>query len=44
MSARIGEAEDGLENGIISGVNLLAKALGIENNMAVKEAVKLIVI
>jgi hypothetical protein len=44
MSARIGEAEDGLENGIISGVNLLAKTLGIQVNMAVKDAVKLIVI
>ena len=44
MSARIGEAEDGLENGIITGVNLLARALGIQINMAVKEAVELIVI
>jgi hypothetical protein len=44
MSARIGEAEDGLENGIISGVNLLAKTLGIQVNMAVKDAVKLIVL
>jgi hypothetical protein len=44
MSARIGEAEDGLENGIISGVNLLAKTLGIQVNMAVKDAVKLIAI
>jgi DNA-binding NarL/FixJ family response regulator len=40
----IGEAEDGLENGIISGVNLLAKTLGIQVNMAVKDAVKLIVL
>lgn len=41
MSARIGDAKDGFDNGIVSGVNALAKALGIELNMPVYEAVKL---
>ena len=41
MSARIGEAQDGYDNGLVSGINELAKALGIELNMPVDEAVKL---
>jgi len=41
MSARIGEAQDGYDNGLVSGLNELAKALGIELNMLVYEAVKL---
>ena len=41
MSARIGEAQDGYDNGLVSGLNELAKALGIELNMPVDEAVKL---
>jgi len=41
MSAKIGDAQDGYENGVVSGVNELAKALGIELNMLVYEAVKL---
>ena len=44
MSARIGEAKDGYDNGVVSGINELAKALGIELNMPVDEAVKLMLI
>jgi len=44
MSARIGEAQDGYDNGVVSGVNALAKALGIELNMPVDEAVKLMLL
>ena len=41
MSAKIGDAQDGYENGVVSGVNSLAQALGIELNMPVKLAVRL---
>lgn len=41
MSARIGDAQDGYEQGIVSGLNQLARDKGIELNMAVKESVKL---
>ena len=44
MSARIGEAQDGYDNGLVSGLNELAKALGIELNMPVDEAVKLMLL
>ena len=44
LSARIGEAQDGYDNGRVSGVNELAKALGIELNMPVDEVVKLILL
>ena len=42
--ARIGEAQDGYDNGLVSGINELAKALGIELNMPVDEAVKLMLL
>ena len=38
-SARIGEAKDGLEHGIVSAVNRQAMAIGIRANMPVAEAV-----
>ena len=38
LSARIGDAQDSYENGIVSGVNALAKARGIDVNMPVKLA------
>jgi hypothetical protein len=41
MSARIGDAQDGYEQGIVSGLNQLSRYKGIELNMAVKESVKL---
>lgn len=41
LSARIGDAQDGYENGIVSGINPLAKASGIELTMHVKKAVEL---
>ena len=41
MSARIGNAQDGYDNGLVSGVNALAKDRGVELNMSVNEAVKL---
>jgi len=44
ISARIGDAQDGHDNGIVSGVNALAKARGIELNMPVNQAVKLMLI
>jgi hypothetical protein len=44
LSARIGEAQDGYDNGRVSGVNELAKSLGIELNMPVDEVVKLILL
>jgi hypothetical protein len=39
MSARIGDAQDGYDHGIVSGVNQLARLKGIELNMTVKESV-----
>lgn len=41
MSARIGDAQDGYEKGIVSGLNQLARDKGIELKMTVKESVKL---
>jgi hypothetical protein len=41
MSARIGDANDGFENGIVSAHNPLANARGIVLNMLVKQAVAL---
>jgi hypothetical protein len=41
MSARIGDAKDGFENGIVSAHNPLANARGIVLNMLVKQAVAL---
>lgn len=41
LSARIGDAQDGYDNGLISGFNALAQDRGVELNMAVNEAVKL---
>ena len=41
MSAKIGDALDGYDNGIVSGLNPLAKALGIGISMPVKVAVNL---
>ena len=42
MSARIGDAKDAYENGVVSGVNKLSKALGIQLHMTVKESVNLL--
>ena len=39
MSARIGDAQDGYDHGVVSGVNQLARLKGIELNMMVKESV-----
>ena len=41
LSARIGDAQDGYDNGLVSGFNALAKARGIEMNMTVHQAAKL---
>lgn len=41
LSARIGDAQDGYENGLVSGMNALAKARGIEMHMTVHQAAKL---
>jgi hypothetical protein len=40
MSARIGDAQEGYDHGIVSGVNQLASEKGIELNMTVKESVR----
>jgi hypothetical protein len=40
MSARIGDAQDGYDYGVVSGVNQLARQKGIELNMTVKESVR----
>jgi hypothetical protein len=37
-SARIGEAQDGYSHGLVSGVNVLAAAFGIQAGMLVSEA------
>jgi hypothetical protein len=39
MSARIGDAQDGLDNGILTDMNDLAKQLGIKKDMQVIQAV-----
>lgn len=41
QSARIGDAQDGYDNGIVNAINLLAKAKGIELDMTVNVAVAL---
>ena len=38
MSARIGDAQDGLDHGILTDINDLAKQIGIQKNMQVSEA------
>ena len=40
LSARIGDAQDGYDHGIVSGVNQLAREKGIELNMTVKESLR----
>jgi hypothetical protein len=42
LSARIGDAQDGYDNGCVSGLNALAQSQGIELNMPVKQALKLL--
>lgn len=41
LSARIGDAQDGYNNGVVSGANSLAKAMGLNIGMRINEAVKL---
>ena len=41
LSARIGDAQDGYDNGVVSGANALAKAMGLNIGMRINEAVKL---
>ena len=41
LSARIGDAQDGYDNGVVSGMNSLAKAMGLNIGMRINEAVKL---
>ena len=40
MSARIGDAQDGLDNGILTDMNDLAKQIGIKKGMQVSEATR----
>ena len=40
MSARIGDAQDGLDNGILTDMNDLAKQIGIKKDMQVSEATR----
>ena len=42
LSARIGDAQDGYDNGRVSGLNALASSKGIEMAMSVKQALKLL--
>jgi hypothetical protein len=39
MSARIGDAQDGLDHGILTDMNDLAKQVGIKKDMQVLQAV-----
>ena len=39
ISARIGDAQDGLDNGMVSDTNALAKQAGIQIDMAVLQAI-----
>lgn len=39
-SARIGEAQDGLDNGVVNGLNALAMAHGLQLGMRISEAVR----
>jgi hypothetical protein len=41
-SARIGEAQDGLDNGVVNGLNALALAQGLQLGMHVFDAVRLL--
>jgi hypothetical protein len=41
MSARIGDAQDGYDYGVVSGVNQLANSLGIDISLPVKLAASL---
>jgi hypothetical protein len=41
LSARIGDAQDGYDNGVVSGMNSLANQMGLQIGMRIKEAVKL---
>ena len=40
MSARIGDAQDGLDHGILTDMNDLAKQIGIKKDMQVSEATR----
>ena len=40
MSARIGDAQDGLGNGILTDMNDLAKQIGVKKEMQVSEATR----
>ena len=42
MSARIGDAQDGLDHGILTDMNDLAKQVGIKKDMQVSEATRLV--
>jgi hypothetical protein len=42
MSARIGDAQDGLDNGVLTDLNDLAKQAGIKTEMEVAHAVRCI--
>ena len=39
MSARIGDAQDGLDNGILTDMNDLAKQIGVKKDMQVLQAI-----
>ncbi len=40
MSARIGDAQDGLDNGILTDMNDLARLAGMKEDMQVSEAIR----
>jgi len=42
MSARIGDAQDGLDNGVLTDLNDLAKQAGIKTEMEVSQAIRCI--
>ena len=42
MSARIGDAQDGLDNGVLTDLNDLAKQAGIKTEMEVTQAIRCI--
>ena len=42
MSARIGDAQDGLDNGVLTDLNELAKQAGIKTEMEVSQAIRCI--
>jgi hypothetical protein len=41
LSARIGDAQDGYDNGVVSAMNELAQLKGVELNMPVKVAMQI---